>query len=239
MNRFLHDHCLRASAASTLDEFKAEVVRFTQALGFETVSAVSVMDHPDGSTQFFPVCNAPPGYADLCHDLELGKVDPVMQHCKHHHVPIVWDQATYVRAQRAQKWEQQAAYGYRCGIAAVMHLPGGLHFLIGVDRDQPLTSDAVEISRLVASLQLFTVHAEEAARRVLLQRPHDEVTPLSARELEALRWTLAGKTAWEVGRILGIAENTVIRHTHRAAQKLGCRGKHHAAMKALRLGLIS
>lgn len=69
-------------------------------------------------------------------------------------------------------------------------------------------------------------------------RVSDEAPPLSSRELETLRWTLAGKTAWEVGGILGIAENTVVRHVHRATRKLGCHSKHQAAVKALRLGLI-
>jgi DNA-binding CsgD family transcriptional regulator len=49
---------------------------------------------------------------------------------------------------------------------------------------------------------------------------------------------MEGKTAWEVGRILGIAEDTVARYAHRAARKLDCSGKLPAVVKALRLGLI-
>ena len=62
--------------------------------------------------------------------------------------------------------------------------------------------------------------------------------PLSDRELETLRWTMEGKTAWEVGCILGISEQTAARHLHNASRKLDCVNKHHAVIKALRLGLI-
>ena len=62
---------------------------------------------------------------------------------------------------------------------------------------------------------------------------------LSHRELEVLRWTMAGKTAWEVGVILGINEQTVVRHLGHAAQKLGCVNKVQAVAKALLMGLIA
>jgi DNA-binding CsgD family transcriptional regulator len=61
---------------------------------------------------------------------------------------------------------------------------------------------------------------------------------LTPRELESLRWTMDGKTAWEVGSILGITERTAVLHLNNAMRKLGCVNKHQAVLKALRLGLI-
>lgn len=58
------------------------------------------------------------------------------------------------------------------------------------------------------------------------------------RDQANLRWTMEGKTAWELGRILGIAEQTAVRHTYDAAQKFGCVNKHQAVVKALRLEFI-
>jgi DNA-binding CsgD family transcriptional regulator len=58
------------------------------------------------------------------------------------------------------------------------------------------------------------------------------------REHEVLLWTMEGKTAWEVGRILGISEQTAVRHLGHAAQKLGCVNKVQAVAKAMRLGLM-
>jgi DNA-binding CsgD family transcriptional regulator len=68
--------------------------------------------------------------------------------------------------------------------------------------------------------------------------PNGDRRPLTERELEALRWTMEGKTAWEVGSILGISEQTAVRHLSNATRKLGCVHKHHAVVTAMRLGLL-
>ena len=73
---------------------------------------------------------------------------------------------------------------------------------------------------------------------VLGTLPSVDRPALTPRELEALRWTMEGKTAWEVGAILGISERTAVLHVSNAMHKLGCVNKHQAVLKALRLGLI-
>jgi DNA-binding CsgD family transcriptional regulator len=162
-----------------------------------------------------------------------------MQHCKPSSAPIAWGQSTYVAAGAGERWEYQAAFGYRAGIAVAMHLPHGRHFFIGVDRDMPLPKHCKERTRLVADVQLFLVQASDAAMRILAPDVQPLTTPqLSSRELESLRWTMEGKTAWELGRILGISEQTAARRVHNAVQKLGCVNKVQAVVRALRLGLI-
>ena len=102
-----------------------------------------------------------------------------------------------------------------------------------------MTLDPVELTRVVADLQLFAVHAQDAAVRILTPMSADpEVPMLTPRELETLRWTMEGKTAWEVGNVLGITERTAALHLNNASHKLGCVNKHQAVLKALRLGLI-
>jgi DNA-binding CsgD family transcriptional regulator len=86
---------------------------------------------------------------------------------------------------------------------------------------------------------LFAVHAQDTAMRVLVSAPLQPERPaLTPRELEVLRWTMDGKTAWEVATLLGITERTVILHLQNAMKKLNCNSKHQAVLKALRLGLI-
>lgn len=225
--------------ARNREEFRDEIVRFARHLGFETVSAVTVVDQGLGRSEFINVDNTPQAYLDSYTSDLAGKRDPVMQHCRRASVPIIWDQSTYVDQGAADKWEHQAAYGYRTGIAMALHLPEGRHFLFGVDRDRPLPEDSHELQRMVADLQLYAVHAQDAAFRLLL--PGDlqlERPRLTPRELEALRWTMEGKTAWEVGALLGISERTAVLHVNNAMHKLGCATKHQAVLKALRLGLI-
>lgn len=92
---------------------------------------------------------------------------------------------------------------------------------------------------MTADLSLFTVYAQDAAMRSLLPAaPEVEVPKLIPRELECVRWTMEGKTAWEVGHILSISERTAVRHLANATHKLDCVNKHQAVVKAIRLGLI-
>ena len=94
---------------------------------------------------------------------------------------------------------------------------------------------------MLADLQLFATFAEEAATQILTPARVDlsALPRLTPREVECLSWTMEGKTAWEVGCILSISEQTAVRHLNNATKKLDCVNKHHAVVKAMRLGLIS
>lgn len=225
--------------AGDREEFREEVVRFAQRLGFDTVAAITVIEHGVAGTDFISVDNTPQAYSNAFRDTVVMRRDPVMQHCRKQSVPIIWDQKTYTGQGLGELWEEQAQFGYSTGIAMALHMPEGRHFVLGVDRDKPLPSDASELQRVVADLQLFAVHAQEAALRLLVPEPmRPEKPALTPRELEALHWTMEGKTAWEVGAILGISERTAVLHVNNAMHKLGCVSKHAAVLKALRLGLI-
>jgi DNA-binding CsgD family transcriptional regulator len=225
--------------AKSRDEFRGEVVRFAQHLGFDTVSAITVVDHAVGNTEFIVVDNCPSNFRDNMDDMTLARRDPVMQHCKRQTMPIVWDQNTYTSAGLGELWEAQARFGFRTGICLALLLPEGRHFILGVDRDQALPQDSSELTRVVADLQLFAVHALDTAMRVLLPtQPQADIPRLTPREVECLQWTMEGKTAWEVGAILSISERTAVLHANNAMHKLGCTTKHQAVLKALRLGLL-
>lgn len=239
MESMLQSGYLSVLEAKTKDALLAELVHFSKQLGFETISAMAVVDHFLGEPEFINVDNAPAGYLETAENRNLFRLDPVMQHCKQKSVPIIWDQGTYVRANQGEKWELQARFGYRHGVALALHMPEGRHFVLGVDRDQALPKDPTEVTRIVAAVQLFAVHAQEAAMRILVPALADPERPsLTPRELETLRWTMEGKTAWEVANVLGISERTAVLHANNAMHKLGCVNKHQAVLKALKLGLI-
>lgn len=226
--------------AGSREAFRDGIVRFAGELGFQYVSAMTVVDHSLTESEFINVDNMPQAWVEASASLKDSfRRDPVMQHCKRGAVPIIWDQDTYARNGLVHHWEEQAAHGYHTGIALALHLPEGRHFMMGVDRDRRLPRRTASLTRMVATLQLFAVHAQEAAMRLFLPAEmKDERPALTPRELEALRWTMEGKTAWEVGTILGISERTAVLHLQNAMHKLGSVNKHQAVLKALRLGLI-
>jgi DNA-binding CsgD family transcriptional regulator len=66
-----------------------------------------------------------------------------------------------------------------------------------------------------------------------------EALLVSARELDCLRWTAAGKSAWEASIILGISERTVRFHLNSAREKLNCTTTTQAVAKLVAQNLIS
>jgi DNA-binding CsgD family transcriptional regulator len=215
------------------------VVRFAQQLGFDRVAALVVVDRPGSSPEFASVHNAPMAFEQTIQDSELSRRDPVLRHCKRNSMPIIWTQDTYLSGGAIDLWDVQAQFGYRNGIAMALHLPDGKHFTIGVERDQDLPQDASELTRVVADLQLFAVHAQDTAMRIFVSEPNQPECPaLSPRELEVLRWTMDGKTAKAIGSLLNITERTAVQHLQNAMAKLNVNSKHLAVLKALRLGLI-
>jgi DNA-binding CsgD family transcriptional regulator len=75
---------------------------------------------------------------------------------------------------------------------------------------------------------------------VLRMNGHDTQQELliSAKELDCLKWTAAGKTALEASIILGISERTVRFHLNAAREKLDCVTTTQAVAKAIAHHLI-
>lgn len=239
--RMLQGPYLSIIESRDADDFRKQVVRFTCSLGFDTVSAMAVVDHSLTNSAFFTVDNTPAAYLESYNDPAAYSRCPVMQHCKNSSIPIIWNQHTYVSQGQGPLWEEQARFGYKTGITLALHFPGDRHFCIGIDRDQALSESPRRLSRVVADLQLYAVHAQESAFQIFCPPAAEDGRSLglTPRELEALRWTMTGKTAWEVGEALNISERTAVFHLQNAVRKLGCSGKYQAVLKAIRLGLMA
>lgn len=61
---------------------------------------------------------------------------------------------------------------------------------------------------------------------------------LSTRQLECLAWAQEGKSAGDIGQILGISGRTVEGHLGRACEALGVRTRVQAVIRARELGLL-
>jgi DNA-binding CsgD family transcriptional regulator len=220
--------------------FERRLVATADAMGFPIISGVLMRGLlQDVDVQITSLGNTPEAYLDAAKDLGDARRDPVMAQLMTQSVPVVYDQQTYVAAGVGELWELQAAYGYKTGIAVKLHLPGNKHFLLGVDREEPLPLPGVALMQTIAGLQLLAAHALTAADRLLGPKidKHD-LPKLTRRELDVLSWTSQGKTAWEVSVILAMSEKTVNFHLGNAMRKLGVSSKHQAVLKCVAAGLL-
>jgi DNA-binding CsgD family transcriptional regulator len=209
-------------------------------MDFGLFSAFLVVENPldKKAPVFHSVDNIPTALAAALNDREFVDRDPLLKRLKRLSVPIAYDQDLYVEEGAGDIWEMQAPFGYRAGISVALHLPNHQHFVLGIDRDSPLPVEGDKISRMMADLQLLAVHAQSAATRLLLPLLQPETPKLSTRELEVLKWTQAGKTAWEIGQILNLSESGVNYHLRSILMKLDAISKHQAVLRALALGIL-
>lgn len=240
---FLDDEMLTVAVAQDLGALEDSIQRYTHGAGFDRYGLIVI--HDDLSSESSCVVlgglnNTPSEYLDEWADPEAGRRDPVMQQSKHTAAPIVYGQDTYVRAGLVEKWERQAPYGYANGICSTYHLPQSLHVFFGIDRCTALPASRIELATIVARCHLFGSFVQCAALSLFPVEPlvGRSAIRLSPREHECLQWAAEGKTAWETGMILSIAEGSVAKVLASAIRKLDCASKPQAVVKALRLGLI-
>ena len=213
------------------------MIDFANDLDFGLISGVLAVERrsPGSKTEYFSVGNTPAEFLAAQVDPENAKRDPVHRHVMSNAAPLIYDQSLYAKAKAGDLWEMQAPFGYRTGLAVSVHMPGYRRFLLGVDRHEALPSDPIKLNRMIADLQLLAVHAQDAAARLLV--PSDK-PKLPARQLEILKLTMEGKSAWVVGSLLGISENTVNYHMKQLFKLLDVSTKHQAVLRAMELGLL-
>ena len=232
--------CLEMLHAGSVKDFYKLLVNFSQDLGFGTVAAMVITDHSPTLTEFQTISNAPAAYLEDFENLELGRIDPVSQHCKRSSVPIIWDRRDYVSQDQQRLYERQAVFGYRSGIAFALHPGRGRHFMFGAEWNHDRCDQVSRYRERFEDLLLFASHAQAAAFELCLPAAKDveEAPSLTRSELETLRWTMDGKTSWEVGHAMALSERHATLLMRRAMQKLECSTKYESVLKAIRLGLI-
>jgi DNA-binding CsgD family transcriptional regulator len=105
-----------------------------------------------------------------------------------------------------------------------------------------LCTHPMAVSSAAAVLEVAQAHQIAVARQggewVVVEPVPAAAHALTLREREVLWWAAQGKSAWEIGEILRIAERTVNEHTQKAGRKLGAVNRTQAVAMALRERLI-
>jgi DNA-binding CsgD family transcriptional regulator len=103
-------------------------------------------------------------------------------------------------------------------------------FSITAEKDQPEWDERKQ--SLLRDLRVLANYFHGHVLRINGHNSDSDIL-MSARELDCLKWTAAGKTAWEASVILGISERTVRFHLNAAREKLECATTTQAVAKAI------
>jgi DNA-binding CsgD family transcriptional regulator len=124
-----------------------------------------------------------------------------------------------------------------CALAISLVARAGETAFFGVRAPGKTTELASKQATLLREVRILAEYFHSHVLRISGHNS-DERILMSARELDCLKWTAAGKTAWEASVILGISERTVRFHLNAAREKLQCATTTQAVAKAISDGLI-
>ncbi|HUD41352.1 MAG TPA: LuxR C-terminal-related transcriptional regulator [Dokdonella sp.] len=231
------DRFVRLLDCDTEEKLQRQVSRCALAIGFECWTYMVSPSNSPGAPYFL---SEEPRSGISDHLLLLCRSDdPVMAHCREHATPLVWtsEADTHDPQQRTCRlFAEAASFGLQAAIGVPVHGLGCRWGVMILATYHPLKRCDV-VNRLPQG-QLLATYLHEAGHRCVARMTRAEQVHLTVREIECLRWTSLGKTGWEIGRLLGIAERTVVFHLENASHKLGVFSRHHAVARATALGLL-
>jgi DNA-binding CsgD family transcriptional regulator len=164
------------------------------------------------------------------------EANPILRHCATSSIPLIWNAAA--PPSESLYWSEAIARGISCGWTLPMRGRFGSLTWFSLARSSGSVRQD-EFAAVESTMIWLAYFAESRIGATLARGMFDGGAPrLSTREREVMMWTADGKTASEIGEILGIAESTCIFHITNAARKLGAVNKTHAVARAAVLGLI-
>ncbi|MBM6593611.1 helix-turn-helix transcriptional regulator [Microvirga pudoricolor] len=164
------------------------------------------------------------------------KDDPVAQLALVDSSPFRWSKALTAAGGRAAETllGEAREFGLRDGYCVPLYTATGWQAVVSFASATPihLTSRQQTILNFLA----VTVHRR---LKTIVGAPPVKAGRLTAREREVLSWAAAGKSAWEIGCILTMAEKTAIHHLDHIRRKLDVANTTQAVAVALQTGELT
>lgn len=210
------------------------------SLGYSAFLITGVPEPPARVEPHFMLNGLPQGYAEHYARENYYVDDPVAAWCRRSMDPFEWSEApfdpsTWPRA--AEVMNVASEFGMRRGFCVPIATRHGIQSCVTMAGEQPNFDP--QAKRAAQFLGLYA-HAKSLALSEMVEktRRHAEGN-LTDREREALSWTAAGKSSWEISVILGVSERTVNWFIANAGRKLGAVNRTQAVVNAIRTGAIA
>lgn len=179
------------------------------------------------------IANINPEFRGIYSQKRLDRDDLILKHSFHVTFPYTW---THVYEQRPISAKEQKflqlSYDFdmKDGLSFPVHGPGNDY---GILSFSSLNASPMTTSTLMALITLFAQRLHASIRQVYDTKTPNNQANLTAREVDILHWCCEGKTAWEIGEILGISSRTVETYIDSAKRKLGAVNTTQAIAKAM------
>lgn len=162
------------------------------------------------------------------------KIDPVIMRARCGGCPFRWgSEICSLNQSQAQQrlFDEAVEFGICCGLTIpIVDRRGGVAALtFAADEPNPVFLRVAK--RYQQALELMATCFHIHVRRKLSGNRTVDGIVLTPREYECLQWAARGKSAWDIGCILGIKRRTAAFHLENARKKLGVRTITQAAVR--------
>lgn len=249
MNDIMHDATLSGFSGlfNGLAEAPSEadaVLRMqsgAQDLGFDKIMFAVIPQPKLNAADVYMRSNYPAKWREHYDHQNLRAADPTVEFCFKSSAPFIWAPESFKTPEQRALHEEASAHGLKSGVTLPIHGAGGEIGMLTCVRDQAAGPEFMrDLARQLGSLTLLRDIAFDSLRKYMdVAPPGQDVPVLTARELDCLQWMAAGKTAWEIGRIMSISEAGVNFHMGNLRSKFGVSRRNDVVIKAIRLGLIT
>lgn len=218
-----------------MEGIAASTERLALRLGFEWFHVVDFFD-TTAQEVIHNLHNAPMEMRAYHERVAAIRCDTIIKRAASSYIPFRWTDADYARDDTIDQetLTRRVSAGYRSGFAAHACAVRSQCCIFVVSTGRPDTGEGSSTMRVMADVLLAASYIQTALERVA---PY-QIPKLRPRELDCLHWCIAGKTAKETAKILGITERTVNQHLGRVMELLGVSTKTMAVKKARSLGLL-
>jgi DNA-binding CsgD family transcriptional regulator len=166
-------------------------------------------------------------------------VRPTLDIARFGSLPVSWSEARErfgPKDPRDRVYEICGELGWPEGLVIPVHGPGGYSGVVSLAGD---TADLAPSGR--AMLHLMALYLHERLRGLVVPQtvsPTEALPRLTEKEIACVEWLIAGKSDWEIGEIINIAESTVHYRIERAKKKLGVKTRAQLTALAVLHGYV-
>lgn len=224
--------------ANTEQDWQKMVFSFANDLGFDQTLYAVLKSKDEPIENAFLRSNYSKEWRTTYDNTNLGYVDPTVTHCMKSTIPLLWTPECFSRPDQKNMYEEATSYGLRSGIIFPIHGPNGEFGMMSFVSEQ-LSNPASrkDLMQFLPTLSIIRDYVFESSKK-FITTPEEVKIVLTPRENEVVKWTVAGKSSWEISMILNCSESTVNFHLSNIRQKFNVNTKQQAIIKALKLGII-
>jgi LuxR family quorum-sensing system transcriptional regulator CciR len=231
----LYEYLEESSRATNVQAQFRLLTCVAQALGFDFVAYDVVSGHdPELASLASALRNYPRQWQARYEAQNYRSIDPIVLRAPEAHRPILWRavKGNGIDARQKRLFAEAAEAGLADGVSVAIHGPFGRVAVVSF----VAKTDVAIRHPLMGMLHAVAIQFDFALGSI--RREGGRQIQLSEREKECLSWVAAGKSSWDIGKIVGISENTVNFHIKNSMKKLDCSSRRVAIVKAIRMALI-